>query len=214
MNIVRYKFPLIVAGAVIIVLLVAYVGWISRENAKLSTINAQKASLASQEQSLSSEIATLKTEGRHVHTHCSLLSSRLAQVPPAPDQSTFLDQIDALARSSGSSLPGFTFTQPTPTSGATPSTSTITSFVVTLNFSGTYSEVTAFLSGLDTLPRLYAVTSYAIKQSSSTSYYSSSGAPIIIPASAVQYDITLIGNIYYNPSAEPPQTVRNACKSL
>ncbi len=197
----RFKFPLISAGIVVVVLLVAYMAWISPEGSKLSKLNTQEATLTSQEQGLSADIAHLRVEGGHLVANCTHLSERVAQIPVAPDEGAFLTQIDALATSTGTSLPGYTFSLPSATSGAptTSASTTMPSITVTLNFSGTYSQVTAFLNGLDKLGRLYAVQSYSLKQPNQSSV-SSSGTPIILPASAISYEVTLVGNIYYNPT--------------
>ncbi len=200
----RFKFPLIVAGIVIVVLLVAYVAWISPEGSKLSKLNAQEATLTTQEQSLSSVIANLRREGGHLLANCAALSVRAEQIPSSPDEGVFLTQINALASSTGATLPGYSFSvvPPSSTSSTTvnkPSAPVLPAITVKLNFSGTYSEVTAFLNGLDKLGRLYVVSSYSLSQSN-TSSLTSSGTPVVISPSTVPYSVTLIGTIYFNPT--------------
>ncbi len=200
----RYRFPLIVAGIVVVVLLVAYMAWISPEGSKLSTANAKKTALVAQEQSLAAEITHLKKESGHLLANCTALNERVAQIPSSPDEGVFLTQIDALASSTGTTLPGYSFSVVPPSSTSStavkePSAPVLPAITVTLNFSGTYSEVTAFLNGLDKLGRLYAVNSYSLKQSSPSSL-SATGAPVIISSSTVPYSVTLIGTIYFNPT--------------
>ena len=200
----RFKFPLISAGIVVVVLLVAYMAWISPEGSKLSKLNTQEATLTSQEQGLSADIAHLRVEGGHLVANCTHLSERVAQIPVAPDEGAFLTQIDALASSTGTTLPGYSFSVVPPSSTSStavkePSAPVLPAITVTLNFSGTYSEVTAFLNGLDKLGRLYAVNSYSLKQSSPSSL-SGTGALAVIPSSTVPYSVTLIGTIYFNPT--------------
>ena len=199
----RYKFPLIVGGIVIVVLIAAYMAWISPEGSKLSQLNSHKESLTSQEQSLSAEIANLRTAGKNYHLNCTKLSTTISQIPIRPDEGQFLGQIDNLATQSGTSLPGYTINTALPNSSTSSSTKTssnaLPALSFTLKFSGTYSEITSFLNRLDTLPRLYTVASYSLAQSNSSSG-SSTGTVTIIPISAVPYTVTLVGNIYYNPT--------------
>ncbi|MCL4443820.1 MAG: hypothetical protein M1456_06980, partial [Actinobacteria bacterium] len=117
-----------------------------------------------------------------------------------PDQGEFLTQIDGLASSTGTATPSYTFSLAVPSSGSSSpsssSTSSLPAITVTLNFTGGYRQVIAFLNGLDNLGRLYTVSSYSLKEAASTY---SSGSSAIIPSGVISYSVTLVGNIYYNP---------------
>ena len=63
---------------------------------------------------------------------------------------------------------------------------------VTLTLSGTYGQMTAFLHGLDSFPRLFTVGQISVN-----------GGPVAtggqaIPATTGGYNLTLAGNIYYS----------------
>ena len=200
MDIQRYKYPLAVVGIVVVVLLVVYLAWIGPEGSKFSTLNTQKATLISQEQSLSAVIDHLRVEGGHLKANCANLNKRIAEIPTSPDQGEFLTQIDGLASSTGTATPSYTFSLAVPSSGSSSpsssSTSSLPAITVTLNFTGGYRQVIAFLNGLDNLGRLYTVSSYSLKEAASTY---SSGSSAIIPSGVISYSVTLVGNIYYNP---------------
>ncbi|MHB8263098.1 MAG: hypothetical protein ACYDGY_05035 [Acidimicrobiales bacterium] len=197
----RYKFSLITAAVVILVLIVAYVAWISPEGSKLSTLDTQQTSLMAEQQSLSTEIAHLRAVGSGYVKNCSELERRIGQIPPTVDESGFLDDIDALAKATGTSLPGYSFSLPTVTlppssSGASANHSNVSAITVTLNLSGTYGQVSTFLRRLGSLGRLYVVSSYALKSGNA----SSSGNSSILPTAGSPFMVTLVGSIYYSPT--------------
>ena len=77
----------------------------------------------------------------------------------------------------------------TDTAGATGSVKLV---AVDLTLSGTYGQMSAFLHGLDTFPRLFSVTALTVN-----------GGPLVSGGSAINpatagYQITLQGDIFYS----------------
>ncbi|HTT87593.1 MAG TPA: hypothetical protein VMF60_09515, partial [Acidimicrobiales bacterium] len=63
---------------------------------------------------------------------------------------------------------------------------------VSLTLSGTYGQMSAFVHGLDSFPRLFTVSSIAVN-----------GGPVVtggqgVPAGTGGYSLTLTGDIYYS----------------
>lgn len=63
---------------------------------------------------------------------------------------------------------------------------------VTFTLAGTYGQMTAFLNGLDTFPRLFTITNITVNGGPVAT-----GGAVINPATA-GYTLSLTGNIYYS----------------
>lgn len=186
-QITRYRIPLLTALGALVVAIVVYAAWISPEGGKLSSLHAQQTQLQSQQQHLQIELATLQRDKAHLASNCAELTKDLTQIPGVPTVDAFFQQVTALAVSAGDpNTPSISVTQ-SPTAAGT--TKVVT---VDLTLTGTYGQMSAFLHGLDTFPRLFTVTTITVN-----------GGPLAIGGAAVDgntggYNLTLAGNIYYS----------------
>ncbi len=198
----RYKFPMIAGGVVILIGIIVYFAWIGPEDTHLSALDKTKAGLVARERVLEADIASLRLMSRNFNVNCSKLGTRIAQLPPSADEGQFLSQVDTVAGVSGSTVTGYSFSLPTIstspfTSGSAAPKAFLPSVTVTLDLSGSYSQLTAFLLKLDSLSRLYTVTAYNLSIPATSGVTASSG---VLPSAGTTYTLELTGSIYYNPN--------------
>lgn len=192
----RFRLPILTGVATLVVSLIVYAAWISPEQSHLTKLSAQKTTLVAQQSSLQIEIATLRREKSQLGTNCAQLTQDITEIPGAPDVDSFLQQVTALAVASGDpNTPSISVTEAT---GAKPG---VTPVGVSLTLSGTYGQMTAFLAGLDSFPRMFTVTSISV-----------TGGPVVtggaaVAASTSGYSLSLAGDIFYS-SGE-----RNVCST-
>jgi len=188
----RFRGPVLIGAATLVVALIAYAALISPQGSQLTKLQAQRTQLQSQETGLQVKIATLKREKSQLDTDCQQLSTDLTEIPGAPDVNSFLQQVSNLAVASGDpNTPSINVTQ---ASGA--ATGGVTPVTVALTLSGTYGQMTEFLSGLDTFPRLFTITSISIIGGSVVT-----GGQTVSPSTA-GYSLSLSGNIFYSTGQE------------
>ncbi|HUI05349.1 MAG TPA: type 4a pilus biogenesis protein PilO [Acidimicrobiales bacterium] len=185
----RYRVPILTGLGTLVVIAIVFVAWISPEGSKLSSLHAQQTQLESQESHLQTELATLRNAKAHLVSNCAQLTRDLSEIPGAPSVDDFFHDITNLAVASGDlNTPSISVTQASSaaaTGGARP-------VAVTLTLAGTYGQMTAFLHGLDSFPRLFTVSSISVN-----------GGPVATGGQAVNastggYNLTLSGNIYYS----------------
>jgi Tfp pilus assembly protein PilO len=168
----RLRIPVLIGVATVVVGLIVYAAWISPEGSHLAKLQAQRAELAVQQTGLELRIADLKKEKSQLGANCQQLTTDLTEIPGTPSVDSFLQQVTQLAVSSGDpNTPSISVTQATEGAKAG-----VTPVVVAMTLSGTYGQMTAFLQGLDTFPRLFTVASI----------------------SATGYDLTISGDIFYS----------------
>ncbi len=101
---------------------------------------------------------------------------------------SFFNQVSALAVASGDpNTPSISVTQAT----AAASSSAVP-VAVTFTLTGTYGQMSSFLKGLDSFPRLFTVTNITINGGAVAT-----GGGAINPSTA-GYTLDLSGNIYYS----------------
>jgi Tfp pilus assembly protein PilO len=184
----RLRIPLLIGVATVVVGLIVYAAWISPEGSHLAKLQAQRAQLAVQQTGLELKIAALKKEKSQLGTNCQQLTTDLTEIPGTPSVDSFLQQVTQLAVSSGDpNTPSISVTQAT--AGAK---SGVTSVVVAMTLSGTYGQMTEFLQGLDTFPRLFTVSSISV-----TGGAVASGGQTVSPATT-GYELAISGNIFYS----------------
>jgi Tfp pilus assembly protein PilO len=189
---------LIGAGALVFSLIV-YAAWISPEGSHLTKLRAQQTTLQSQQTALELRIATLKKEKSQLGTDCQQLTTDLTAIPATPEVDSFLTQVSSLAQASGDpSTPSISVTQATAGSSASSGVIPVT---VTLTLEGTYGQMTAFIQGLDTFPRLFTVTSINVTGGSIVS-----GGTALAPSTG-GYTLNLSGEIFYSTGQ------KNVCSS-
>lgn len=196
----RFRTPVLIGAGALVFALVVFMGLISPQSHKLSSLQAKEAQLQSQQTQLQSEIATLKSEKAHIGASCSQLTKALTEIPGTPDVSSFLQQVTNLAVSTGNpNTPTISVLQApsgaagaAATGGAKTSGSGATPVQVSLTLNGNYAQMTAFIKGLIAFPRLFTVTSLNV-----------TGGPIATAGGAVNggtpgYNLNLTGAIYYS----------------
>ncbi|HUC35707.1 MAG TPA: type 4a pilus biogenesis protein PilO [Acidimicrobiales bacterium] len=193
----QYRVPLLTALGAVVVAIVVYLAWISPEGSKLATLRSQQTKLQAQQASLQAEIATLKREKANLGPTCATLTKDVTAIPGAPDVDSFLQQVTALAVSSGDpNTPSISVTQ---AAGGTGTSAGVTPVAVTFTLGGTYGQMSTFLQGLYSFPRFFTITSLTV-----------GGGPVAIggapPVAATPaYTLSLNGNIYYSSGQQ------NAC---
>lgn len=187
-QITRYRIPIITGVATFVIAIIVFAAWISPEGGKLSSLHGQATQLTSQEAHLQTELAALRGERAHLASNCQLLTRDLGEVPGTPTVDGFFHQITALAVASGDpNTPSISVTQ-----ASTAAVAGVRPVAVALTLQGTYGQMTAFLQGLETFPRLFTVTTISV----------TGGLVAIgggqVPGSTGGYNLQLSGNIYYS----------------
>jgi Tfp pilus assembly protein PilO len=188
----RFRIPVFIGVGTLVFALIVVGVWISPEGNHLATLQAKQTQLQAQEAGLQVRIATLKKEKSQLGTECQQLTTNLTEIPGSPDVDSFLQQVTALAVSSGDpNTPSISVTQ-----ASTGGTGGVTPVVVSLTLDGTYGQMTSFLQGLDTFPRLFTVTAISV-----TGGNVATGGQAVDPSTA-GYSLTMTGNIYYGTGQE------------
>jgi Tfp pilus assembly protein PilO len=242
----EYRNPLLIAAVGFIVALLVWAVLVSPENSKLSSLQGQETQLETQATGLQAKLASLKTEQQKLSSSCADLQKIATQIPSVQsptdidaEESSFESQFNALTASSGVSLTQFSgFTPATSTTATTTSSSASTSsggvvpVPTTLTVKGDYGQMTSFINGLDSFPRLFVIQSFALSygtaaassstgSASGTSSSGSSTGPAAPSANATPlwvggtanaptagpYSLAIDGSIYY--TATP--NALNAC---
>lgn len=184
----RFRVPVLIGVGTVVISLIVYAAWISPEGADLTKLQAKQTTLQVQQTALQVKIATLRREKAQLGTDCAQLTTNLTEIPISPDVDSFLQQVTALAVASGDpNTPSISVTQASggAAAGVTPVT-------VAMTLAGTYGQMTSFLQGLDTFPRLFTVTSIAVTGGDVVS-----GGQTVAPGTA-GYTLTMSGDIFYS----------------
>jgi Tfp pilus assembly protein PilO len=183
----RYRIPILTGVGALVLAIIVFAAWIAPEGSKLSSLHAQQTQLESQQTHLQTELATLRAAKAHLASNCQALSKDLGEIPGTPSVDSFFNQVTALAVASGDpNTPSISVTQATTPAGAA------NPVAVTFTLEGTYGQMTAFLKGLDTFPRLFTVSNITINGGAIAT-----GGTTINPATS-GYTLVLTGNIYYS----------------
>lgn len=198
----RFRLPLIVAGGLVVFAIVIWLALISPQSNKLSSLHTKQQQLQAQKTQLAAQIATLRRDKANIASNCAQLNKALGEVPGTPSVDSFLQQVTALAVSSGDpNTPSIAVTQaPAAGAGAAGGVSApgVSSISVTLNLAGTYGQMSQFLKGLDSFPRLFTVSNITVAGGP----IASGGSPINPATSG--YTLTLTGSVYYSASGAAP----------
>jgi len=232
----KYRISLLTAGGALVVAIILWVGLVAPQNSKLSSLQAQTVQLQTQETGLQTRLAALQSEGQKLSSNCADLQKISTQIPSVQTpndinaaESSFEVQFNELAASSGVTLSQFSGFAPATSTGsaATPATPTgaaatpagVTAVPTTLTVQGNYGQMTAFVNGLDTFPRLFVIQKFILAfgaastsssssssgSSASSSASASAGVPgatlwvggKATPASAGPFNLQIAGSIYY-----------------
>ncbi len=231
MNTVReYRMPLLIGAGALVVALLIWLAVIAPQNSKLSSLQAKQSQLTTQQSSLEAKLSSLRSEKQTLSSHCADLQKIVTQIPSVQsptdvdaEESSFEGQLNALARSSGVSLAQFSGFAPASSSSTTPTTtparsgsttpSDVTPVPTNLTVTGNYGQISAFINGLDSFPRLFVIQNFTLSAGNGSSSSSGStgsgsasasanGTPLWTggtptPASAGPYSVSLTGSIYY-----------------
>jgi len=184
----RFRNPIIIGAGALLVAIVVFMAMIAPEGSKLTSLHAQQSQLQAQQTRLQAEITSLRREKAHMAANCRVLTTDIAEIPGTPDVDSFLNQVTALAVSSGDpNTPSISVTQ-APSS----STAGVSAVAVAFTLSGTYGQMTAFVHGLNAFPRLFTVSTITI-----TGGPAATGGAPVDPATP-SYTLTLGGDVYYS----------------
>jgi len=183
----RFRLPLLVGGGTLVFILVVYAALISPQGHKLSALHTREAQLQSQQAHLQTEITGLRHDRADFASNCAKLGTALTEVPTTPNVSQFLQQMTNLAVTTGNpNTPTISVvTSSGSTGGATP-------VQVSLTLNGSYGQMSSFIKGLDSFPRLFTITQIDI-----------TGGPVAAGGGAIDpstsgYNLSLTGAIYYS----------------
>jgi len=235
----EYQKPLMIAGGALVIALILWVALIAPQNSKLTALQVQSTTLQGQETSLQARLTALQSEGQKLSSNCADLQKISTQIPSVQsptdidaEESSFENQFNSLAGTAGVTLAQFGGFAPASTTGAaaTPpasggastSTAGVTAVPTTLTVQGDFAQITSFVNGLDSFPRLFVIQKFTLAYGlASSSASSSSGANGAQPAggsgaaaapptgpplwtggqqtspSAGPYNLQITGSIYY-----------------
>jgi len=239
MNTIReYRMPLLIAGGALVVAILLWVVLIAPQNAKLASLEVQTQELQVQEATLQARLTSLQSEGQKLSSNCADLEKITTEIPSVQsptdldaEESSFESQFNDLAASSGVSLAQFSGFAPAaaarPATGA-PSTAGVTAVPTTLTVQGNYGQMTAFVNGLDSFPRLFVIQKFILAfgpAATGPSGNASSGAAGNAPAagqpalwvggqqtaaSSGPYNLQIVGSIYYTSTPNALATCTKA----
>jgi len=185
----RFRLPLLVGGGALVFIFVVYAALISPQGHKLSKLHVTETQLQSQQAQLQTEIIGLRRDKADFASNCAKLGTALTEIPTAPDVSQFLQQVTNLAVATGNAnTPSISVLEAPSSSsagGATP-------VQVSLTLNGNYGQMSSFIKGLDSFPRLFTITQLSVN-----------GGPIAAGGGAIDpstpnYALSLTGAIYYS----------------
>jgi Tfp pilus assembly protein PilO len=184
----RFRIPVITGVATLVLAVIVYAAWISPEGSHLAKLHAMQTQLQAQQTQLQIRIATLRKEKSQLSANCAQLTTDLTEIPGTPSVDSFLQQITHLAVSSGDpNTPTISVNQAVGGDKAG-----VTSVQVGLTLQGTYGQMTQFLAGLDSFPRLFTVTSITVAGGPVVT-----GGQVVAPTTA-GYTLTMSGAIFYS----------------
>jgi Tfp pilus assembly protein PilO len=157
------RITAVAVAAAVVVLLIWYVALFRPQSRHLSAAHKAHAAAEALVQQRQQQIGELQSLVHQIPADDAKLSTLNAAVPTTPDLKDILDQLHGLATSTGCEL-----TAVNPAPPATPGTSTSgpQSIQVMMSVSGGYSQLMAFLTGLNHIPRTVVVDSASIGSSS------------------------------------------------
>jgi Tfp pilus assembly protein PilO len=233
----EYRRPLLVGVIALVVAILVYALLIAPQSSKLSSLDNQAIQLQTQETALQAKLTSLQRAKQQLPANCADLRKIAAQIPSvktpgdiAAEESSFETQMNALLAQTGASIVSFSgFAPPTtataPAAGSAP-TDGVVPIPLTLTVTGTYGQMSAFVSQLDTFPRLFVIQKFTLSLGSGSGSGSGSatatptagasgGNPLWVggtatPAAAGPYSLALAGSIYYTTSP----TALSACDKL
>ncbi len=168
MTVSTRKLYSLAAVAVVVLAAAWYLAIYRPSSAKIASAHKSYASAASQVSKLDSQVASLQALEAHIPADKAQLASLDQAVPTTENLRGLLDQLHALATSTGTELTTVTPSPPQSATGtqssSAPATSTtgLQEIPVTMAASGTYGQLTSFMSGLTNLQRSMVIQGVSI----------------------------------------------------
>jgi Tfp pilus assembly protein PilO len=160
------RIAAVTAAVAVLMVAIWYMALIRPQGQHLKSAKADYATAEQQITKLDSQIVTLEAYAKQRPADLAKLASLNGQIPTAPDVSGIAVQLHLLASASGVQL---TMLSPTSPYGSTPApasggqtSSPIRSIALSMTATGSYPQMSAFLSGLEHLPRDVVVDSVNI----------------------------------------------------
>jgi Tfp pilus assembly protein PilO len=226
MNVVReYRNPILIGVGGLVVAIILWLAWISPQSSHLSTLNNQKTQLQTQEQSLNAQLASLRTEKQQIPAKCAKLTKITTQIPSvltpadlAAEQASFFKQLTDIGTSANVVIPSFAFSTTSGSSGSSSSSSSTPGSVVpvpvSMTVTGNYSQMSNFVSQLDSFPRLFTIETFTLAvnptptASTTGTGTSPTQSPLWVggtptPGTYGPYTLTIAGSIYYTTAKDP-----------
>src|SRR5664280_2780308 len=243
----EYRIPLMIGAGALVVALLMWALLVAPQNSKLASLQTQETQLQSQQSSLQVKLSSLKTEQQKLSSSCADLQKIATQIPSvqsptdlAAHESSVENQFNALTARTGVSLTQFSgFTPATSTSTATATGGTaapagVVAVPTTLAVTGNYGQITAFVNGLDSFPRLFIIQSFVLAfgataatttagassaSSGSSSAASAGASPLWVGATptaagAAPYSLAITGSIYYTSTPNALDACTKATASV
>jgi Tfp pilus assembly protein PilO len=261
MNSVReYRTPLIIGAGALVVALILWAVLVSPQASKLSSLHSKEAQLQGQEATLQIKLASLKSEKQSLTKSCADLEKIATQIPSVQsptdidaEESSFESQFNGLAASSGVSLSQFSGFAPASSTAAAPTTASgpattqtpagVVAVPTTLTVTGSYGQMSSFIKGLDSFPRLFIIQTFnlsygivspsatgssdaaasgssaATAASSGTSAAASASTPLWVGGSSSApssgpYSLSIEGSIYYTTTPNALSACTKATTSI
>ena len=149
-QITRYRIPIFTGVGALILAIVVYMAWISPEGGKVSSLKAQQTQLQSQQVHLQAQLSTLKGEKAHLAANCQAAHHGPHRDPGHAHRGRLLPP--GLGAGRGGRRPQHAQHLGDRGAGRGRGHRDV---AVALTLSGTYGQMTSFLQGLNTFPRLF-----------------------------------------------------------
>ncbi len=166
------KLYSLAAAAIVLLAAAWYLAIYRPSSAKIASAHNSYASAASQVSKLDSQVASLQALEAHIPADKARLASLEAAVPTTENLRSLLDQLHALATSTGTELTTVSPSPPQSTtanqssSAAASSSTGLQEIPVTMSATGTYGQLTTFMSGLTSLQRSMVIQSLSLSSGS------------------------------------------------
>ena len=154
-------------GTVLVVLVIVAAGWllvVSPKRTDASTLRAQAVAAVAQNQQVEGKIRELKLQQQQLPAQQAQIAAINQQIPSQPQLPTLIRQLDDAASAAdvtlGAITPG-TFT-------AVPSDTGVSYIPLSITVSGSFTNLKAYLSALETNPRAVLVTGFKINPATAT----------------------------------------------
>lgn len=155
------KAMMIAGAALIAIVAVWYVGLWSPQSKSLHTAKASEASAVDKESSLKTQVAVLQRQRAQLPALRAQLAQLNQLVPSIPGIDKVIDDVNAVALSSGVAMSSLTPPVMPVTAAVTPgATPGLVPMSMSMSVSGTYFQLVDFITKLGAMPRLAVVDGF------------------------------------------------------